>query len=317
MGKKPKKKQVEYKSILNNENALPQNIINVGNRVLQNKNIYIHQQVYKTIAKFTENKTTNESGGILIGNVIEELGKTNIIISSFVEAKHCEATPTTLKFTHETWEYVHSEIDKKYKGKKIVGWIHTHPDFGIFLSEYDRFIQDNFFKEDYQIAYVVDPIKQIEGFYFWINGNIEKSEGFYIFDEIGKKIAITDISSKEKIDIEENKGILTYSNIVIACLCVLIVILFFNILNLNSRVKDLNTQVNRINQGAGQNMNNLYQEIQSLKSRIVELEKTQKPVENEESSSSKANNSGSNSSSNNNNGDSSSKSSPAVTSSNN
>ena len=65
--------------------------------------------------------------------------------------------------------FINYLIEKKYENAQIVGWIHTHPDFGIFLSEYDTFIQENFFKEDYQIAYVVDPIQNIEGFYFWIN----------------------------------------------------------------------------------------------------------------------------------------------------
>ena len=60
-----------------------------------------------------------------------------------------------------------------------MGWIHTHPNFGIFLSEYDRFVHENFFSEEYQVAYVVDPIQSIEGFYFWINSKLEKCKGFY------------------------------------------------------------------------------------------------------------------------------------------
>ena len=168
--KKKAKKVVKYEPII--ENSLPQNILPIGERVEEDKNIYISQPVYNEIHKFTQNKTTNESGGMLIGEVVEEFGKTNIIINGFIEAKFSEGTPTTLKFTHETWEYVHKEMDKRFPGQKIVGWIHTHPNFGIFLSEYDKFIQENFFKEEYQIAYVVDPIQNIEGFYFWINGKI-------------------------------------------------------------------------------------------------------------------------------------------------
>lgn len=172
------------------ENLLPQNILLIGDHVEENKNIYISQAVYKEIHKFTKNKIKNESGGMLVGTIIEEFGKTNIVISGFVEAKFCEATPTTLKFTHETWEYVHKEIDKKHNGKKIVGWIHTHPDFGIFLSEYDKFIHQNFFNEDYQMAYVIDPIQNIEGFYFWINEKIEKCKGFYIYDKTNIEITV-------------------------------------------------------------------------------------------------------------------------------
>ena len=134
--KNTKKQQAKPKNTtLFDEKVLPQNILAVGERVEENKNVYILQKVYKEIHRFTQNKRTNESGGMLIGYVLEEFGKTNIIINGFIEAKYCEATPTTLKFTHETWDYVHEEMSKKYpKSAKIVGWIHTHPDFGIFLS---------------------------------------------------------------------------------------------------------------------------------------------------------------------------------------
>ena len=121
--KKPIKGQAKTTKTEIQENSLPQNILLMGEHVEEDKNIYILQSVYNTIHKFTQNKTTNESGGMLIGSVIEEFGKTNIVISGFVEAKYCEATPTTLTFTHRTWEYCHKEIDRKYSGKKIVGWI--------------------------------------------------------------------------------------------------------------------------------------------------------------------------------------------------
>ncbi len=188
-------------------NVLPQNIALMGERVDEDKNIYISQKVYKEIHKFTQDKTTNESGGMLIGTVIEEFGKQNIVINGFIEAKCSEGTPTTLKFTHETWDYVHKEIAKKYTNQKIVGWIHTHPDFGIFLSEYDKFIQENFFKDENQIAYVVDPIQNIEGFYFWINEKIERCKGFYVFDKTSVKITVTsDIDESMEDDKNKNKS---------------------------------------------------------------------------------------------------------------
>ena len=143
-----KKKKTKSKALHRNMTPdLPQNIIPVGERVFEDKNIYIHQKVYEQIHKFSANKTENEHGGILVGRVLNEMGKENTIIEGFIEAKYNTATPTTLTFTHETWEYFHTEIDRKYKDKKIVGWIHTHPNFGIFLSENDRFIQQNFFTD--------------------------------------------------------------------------------------------------------------------------------------------------------------------------
>ena len=220
------------------ETMLPQNILPMGERVEENKNIYIAQAVYKQIRKFTKDKTTDESGGMLVGTVIEEFGKTNIIISGFVEAKFCEATPTTLKFTHETWAYVHKEIDKKHKGKKIVGWIHTHPDFGIFLSEYDSFIHQNFFSDPNQIAYVVDPIQQIEGFYFWINGKIEKCKGFYIYDKTGAKITV-DVSKEAPDTPKQDSSRFGIQSLLTVLLSVAVVFLIFSNISTANQLKQL------------------------------------------------------------------------------
>ena len=257
------------------ENMLPQNILPIGDRVEENKNIYILQSVYKEIHKFTQNKTTNESGGMLVGTVLEEFGKTNIIISGFVEAKYCEATPTTLKFTHETWEYVHKEIEKKHPGKKIVGWIHTHPDFGIFLSEYDKFIHQNFFNEDYQVAYVVDPIQKIEGFYFWINEKIEKCKGFYIYDKTGAKITVG--ADKEEAAVAKESSIFSIRNVLIAVLTVAVILLTFSNISTNQKLSKLEEQQKTLGESANQSLSYMQQliwsqadEIQKLKNALTE-----------------------------------------------
>lgn len=279
--KKTKNKNNKIKQEVIEENVLPQNILQVGERVEEDKNIYISQQVYKEIHKFTKNKTTNESGGMLIGSVIEEFGKNNIVINGFVEAKYCEATPTTLKFTHETWEYVHKEIDKKFPGKKIVGWIHTHPDFGIFLSEYDKFIQKNFFNEENQIAYVVDPIQDIEGFYFWIDEKIEKCKGFYIFDKTGVKISV-DLEKEKKVD-EENKKekSFSYKDVLIVILTIAVVMLTFFMISMNKSIKKLEKQQETLTMSANQSLTFMQQEITDLSSEISTLKNSGEPENNE------------------------------------
>lgn len=271
------------------DDMLPQNIVNFGDHVVENKNIYIFQSVYKEIHKFTKDKTENESGGVLLGNVVEKFGKTNILIRSFIEAKYCEATPTTLKFTHDTWEYIHREADKKFPKYKILGWIHTHPDFGIFLSEYDEFIQENFFKEENQIAYVVDPIQNTEGFYFWINGKIERCKGFFVFDKVGTEITVSD---KEKIQPEAAPaGFSKFTKGLIGALGVVVVVLFIFCLSLHQKVKTLQTQMETLVESANQSLsymsmqiNSLYGEIDNLESQVEALEPETTEEESAESS---------------------------------
>ncbi len=268
MAKKKTKSKKQKKQPELELGALPQNIISVGERVTEDKNIYISQPVYKKIRRFAANKTENESGGMLIGEVVEEFGKTHIIISGFVEAKYCEATPTTLKFTHETWEYCHKEMAERFPGKKIVGWIHTHPNFGIFLSEYDKFIHENFFKDEHQIAYVVDPIQNTEGFYFWINGILTKCPGFYIFDQTGKKITVEVDEDSKNVTPASVKSPFSTQNVIIGALCAVVIVLTFTLISVSGRVRALEETQEALIYSSNQNFLIMQEEITNLQEQV-------------------------------------------------
>ena len=254
--------------------GLPQNIVAVGERVTEDKNIYISQNVYKKIRRFAANKTENESGGMLIGDVLQEFGKMHIIISGFIEAKYTDATPTTLKFTHETWEHCHKEMAERYPGKKIVGWIHTHPNFGIFLSEYDKFIHENFFSDDHDVAYVVDPIQNTEGFYFWINGVLTKCPGFYIYEHTGKKITVEVDEDSKNVTPSSVRSPFNTQNILIAALCVVVIVMAFVIMGLGSRITKLEETTETMIYSYNQNFAVLDQKIGSLEQQIDALTPT-------------------------------------------
>ncbi len=273
--KKAAKKQKEkVQAAQQAEGALPQNILPVGERVQGNKNIYIAQKVYRQIHKFTEGKTENESGGILVGEFVEEFGKQNILIEGFIEAKHCEATPQTLTFTHQTWEAVYKEMEKKHQGKSIVGWIHTHPDFGIFLSNYDTFIQENFFKEENQIAYVIDPIRGEEGFYFWEEGKIERCPGFYLYDKTGVPIkALKAEQQEEEERPEKGGGVLAgIQTALLVVLSAVVVMLGFQVVSLNEQVNMLSANVGNLLDEARLNFAVIAQEQQGMDARISAIE---------------------------------------------
>ncbi len=178
--------------------SLPMNFVSVGTVEHDSVQIYIKQDVYKRIEKFAKEEMSKEVGSILIGDYVDEKDRKTVIISNYIEAKYTDASASTLTFTHETWDYVYKEKDKKYADKKIVGWQHTHPGYGIFLSNYDIFIQENFFNLPWQIAYVVDPIADTRGFFEWKNDKVSKMPGFYVYDEIGREIKISEKAKPAK-----------------------------------------------------------------------------------------------------------------------
>lgn len=169
---------------------LPLNFLALGEIERDDIKVYIKQEIYQALEKYALADVEHERGTILLGEHCEELGNTHVIISNYIEARYTDASASTLTFTHKTWDYVYQEQSVKYPEKKIVGWQHTHPSYGIFLSNYDLFIQENFFNLPFQVAYVIDPVQKIRGFFQWKNGKIEKLKGFYIYNDVGKSIKI-------------------------------------------------------------------------------------------------------------------------------
>lgn len=216
---------------------LPLNFLSFGEIENDDVKVYIKQDVYKALEKYALQDVEHERGTIILGDYAEELGKTHVIISNYIEAKYTDASASTLTFTHETWDYVHKEHDAKFSDKKIVGWQHTHPSYGIFLSNYDLFIQENFFNMPFQVAYVIDPIQNIRGFFQWKNGKIEKLKGFYIYDDVGKQIKIeTNKAEKGKQETAAKPSKVLYS--VIALLCVLTTILGISAISINNQYSE-------------------------------------------------------------------------------
>jgi len=195
--------------------------------------VYIKQDVYKALEKLAASDTTKELGSIILGEYCQEHGKTHVIISQYIEAKYTDASASTLTFTHETWDYVHAEHEKRYPDKKIIGWQHTHPNYGIFLSNYDMFIQENFFNLPFQVAYVIDPIQNLRGFFQWKNGRIEKLKGYYIYDDVGKPIKIeqTKVKKEKPAPAKTSKA----ASILIALLCIATLFLSFFAISLNNK----------------------------------------------------------------------------------
>jgi proteasome lid subunit RPN8/RPN11 len=106
-------------------------------------------------------QTRTEVGGFLVGEIIE--GKS--VVTNVIKAKHTAAQMTQLTFTHKTWDAAFAEMAKIKPDAKLIGWYHSHPNFGVFLSDHDKFIQTQFFSTDGSVTIVVDPIRGKRGWF--------------------------------------------------------------------------------------------------------------------------------------------------------
>lgn len=107
-----------------------------------------------------------EVGGVLVGRTPSDGGAP--MITGAIPAISADERRATLTFTQDAWAHVHHTLDTGFPAdEQIVGWYHSHPGFGIFLSGHDLFIHRNFFGAPSQIAVVVDPIARTEGAFAW------------------------------------------------------------------------------------------------------------------------------------------------------
>jgi proteasome lid subunit RPN8/RPN11 len=149
--------------------------------------VYLNQFAYSRVCLHSVSDMDNEVGGILVGEwcVDEASQRQFIIVEAALAARHTRQSSVHLTFTPDSLVDIHNEIDKNYPGKKIVGWYHTHPRMGIFLSHYDTWLHKYFFPAHWQVALVIEPHAATGGIFIrQANGLFDPSRyfGFYEMD---------------------------------------------------------------------------------------------------------------------------------------
>ncbi len=118
-----------------------------------------------------------EVAGVLVGPRPEKQpdGRYRVHILDTIIAKYTVMHGASVTYTPESWRYMTDKLRERYPDETavIVGWYHTHPGFGIFLSGMDLFIHQNFFTQIWHVAFVLDPRAQSSGFFSW---NREKTQ---------------------------------------------------------------------------------------------------------------------------------------------
>jgi proteasome lid subunit RPN8/RPN11 len=114
----------------------------------------------------------HEVCGVLVGRMCDGV----IEIEAPIEAFNASQAGAHVTFTQAAWETIFRVKDRDFPDDRIVGWYHSHPGFGIFLSEHDTFIHQNFFSSPDQVAWVYDPHSDDEGCFGWVDGVICRIE---------------------------------------------------------------------------------------------------------------------------------------------
>jgi proteasome lid subunit RPN8/RPN11 len=135
--------------------------------------VVMEAEVARKIRQHARTSMKAEVCGVLIGSTHDD----RTLIEACIAGVNAAQGGAHVTFTQDTWEHIYKIKDEQFPEKKIVGWYHSHPGFGVFLSEHDLFIQENFFSSPQQVAWVYDPHTDEEGCFGWVAGKTEKLNG--------------------------------------------------------------------------------------------------------------------------------------------
>jgi proteasome lid subunit RPN8/RPN11 len=172
--------------------------------------VTIEGEVLRQIRQHARSNSKTEVCGVLIG---EENGS-GLKISARIAGLNAAQAGTYVTFTQDTWEHIYKIKDKDYPDERIVGWYHSHPGFGVFLSDHDTFIHKNFFSAPLQVAWVYDPHSDEEGCFGWCGERLERLEEIRVTDdkggeeagETGKPEPVGGIEDEDSVEAKEDRG---------------------------------------------------------------------------------------------------------------
>jgi proteasome lid subunit RPN8/RPN11 len=145
--------------------------------------VFVAESVMRAIERHAASQKDKEIGGVLLGGFFRSDEGSFVEVTDSIEAKGAEGTDVSLTFTHDTWEQINADQSRRAPESEIVGWYHSHPALGVFMSKEDEFIHASYFADPWHVALVVDPTYHNWGCFKWRDGALERTGGFYVFGE--------------------------------------------------------------------------------------------------------------------------------------
>lgn len=101
-------------------------------------------------------KASHEVMGLMVGGVFEWGGKQYTLVRDVVTTE-LESDMLGVRFDEDGFSELIDSLDNLSFDYRIVGWYHSHPGFGCFLSHIDHNTQRGIFNQPHHSALVIDP----------------------------------------------------------------------------------------------------------------------------------------------------------------
>ena len=145
--------------------------------------VLFREGLYIELDEFAQEYQDREHGGVLLGIRRRPEGSQydEILVNGFIPFPQRYHVKRLRLGPAEIGEIMVRK-DTYYPDLQIVGWFHTHPGFGIFLSQSDRQQHAQYFPEPWHLALVIDPQNMSRGLYQLEDAQPQTLTGYYLAD---------------------------------------------------------------------------------------------------------------------------------------
>ena len=124
--------------------------------------VFLEENCLRRVKVHARSDMLREQAGILCGHAYEDDGQLYINVTTALPVDTV-SDAAHFAFHEASWQKIWPQLDDS---STILGWYHTHPGMGIFLSATDLHTQQQHFASPWQVAMVIDPVSGELGFFY-------------------------------------------------------------------------------------------------------------------------------------------------------
>ncbi len=126
-------------------------------------------------------RTDVELGGLLVGEVFCYRDSYLVRITDALPARQSVCSRYSITFTAADWIDL-AKRREALPGRMTVGWYHTHPGMGVFLSSNDQFLHKSYFGDQpWYLALVIDPLASEQGVFCMRDGEFVRDPDLVMY----------------------------------------------------------------------------------------------------------------------------------------
>lgn len=117
--------------------------------------VFIEERCLEQMRSHAAINTRTEQAGILSGSAYLHGERAYFVKLEAAFPAETLAEPAYFRFCEDTWEKIWTAMPPT---ADLLGWYHSHPGLGVFMSATDHRTQQRHFRAPWHIAVVLDPI---------------------------------------------------------------------------------------------------------------------------------------------------------------